>query len=57
MNSKATVTHSRFKIHSLAAALAGVMALAGCSNGGEGDEVGFGSGQDPDPVALELTIV
>lgn len=29
----------------------------GCSNGGEGDSVGFGTGQQPDPVALEFPIV
>ncbi|MEN7342907.1 MAG: hypothetical protein AAAFM81_08170 [Pseudomonadota bacterium] len=57
MNSKATVTQSSYKIRSLAAAFAGVLALTACSNGGEGDEVGFGSGQDPDPVALEFPIV
>ncbi|MEL7297591.1 MAG: hypothetical protein AAGJ86_07990, partial [Pseudomonadota bacterium] len=39
-----------------AAMLAALILVAGCSNGGEGDEVGFGSGQDPDPVALEFPI-
>ncbi|MEO1596772.1 MAG: hypothetical protein AAFS02_16150 [Pseudomonadota bacterium] len=41
-------------------ALALVLALAtaaGCSSGGEGDQVGFGAGQAPDPVALEFPIV
>ncbi|MEM7610768.1 MAG: hypothetical protein AAF270_03770 [Pseudomonadota bacterium] len=33
------------------------MLIAGCSSGGEGDTVGFGSGQAPDPVALEFPIV
>lgn len=43
----------------IAAWLAGAAAalLVGCSGGGEGDTVGFGSGQDPDPVALEFPIV
>ncbi|MEL7025207.1 MAG: hypothetical protein AAGL69_15835 [Pseudomonadota bacterium] len=31
--------------------------VAGCNSGGEeGDQVGFGGGQDPDPVALEFPI-
>ncbi|MEO0347587.1 MAG: hypothetical protein AAF229_15210, partial [Pseudomonadota bacterium] len=31
--------------------------LVGCNSGGDGDAVGFGSGQAPDPVALEFPIV
>ena len=45
------------RTHPWAALLAALVLVAGCSNGGEGDEVGFGSGQDPDPVALEFPIV
>ena len=45
----------RFRLASLAVC-AGVL-LAGCNSGGtEGDQVGFGDGQSPDPVALEFPI-
>lgn len=40
----------------MALALA-ITTAAGCSSGGEGDSVGFGAGQSPDPVALEFPIV
>ena len=39
------------------ALLALLAGLAGCNSGGsEGDQVGFGDGQTPDPVALEFPI-
>ena len=43
-------------VRSIAVASA-LAVLVGCNSGGDGDAVGFGSGQAPDPVALEFPIV
>ena len=56
MDKAATV--KRFRTTRALAVLAPLaLAAAGCNSGGEGDTVGFGSGQAPDPVALEFPIV
>lgn len=58
MNTVVTVTKRVSTISRALAALAALAVLAGCNSGGdEGDQVGFGSGQAPDPVALEFPIV
>lgn len=45
-----------WKKHASAALCVSVL-ISGCSSGGdEGDQVGFGGGQQPDPVALEFPV-
>ena len=57
MDKAATVNRIRTKcVRALMVPLVLAVATA-CSSGGEGDTVGFGSGQAPDPVALEFPIV
>ncbi|MFK8053758.1 MAG: hypothetical protein AB8F65_12400 [Woeseiaceae bacterium] len=57
MGSMTTKTTNKSARRITAALLAATLAIGGCSNGGEGDTVGFAGGQEPDPVALEFPIV
>ncbi|MEL6870854.1 MAG: hypothetical protein AAFO81_13725 [Pseudomonadota bacterium] len=58
MQSVVTVTKRLNKTTRILAAIVATAVLAACDSGGdEGDQVGFGSGQAPDPVALEFPIV
>lgn len=57
MDKATTVNRIRTTRSTTLAALLALVVAAGCSSGGEGDTVGFGAGQAPDPVALEFPIV